>query len=158
MSAAPPPKISRPKVVPKAVGLNCPGCGNAMTLRTFSNAVNVVCPSCGSVLDATDPKLQILQEASQKQHPTLLIPLGKRGKWKGTTYEVVGCQRRSIIVGADTYSWFEYLLFNPFAGYRYFTEYEGHWNDVTVCRAIPKQVPGGLKPKLMMGDRTFTNF
>jgi hypothetical protein len=129
-----------------------------MNLRTFANAVNVVCPGCGSVLDATDPRLQLLQEASQKQHPTLLIPLGTRGKWKGTTYEVVGCQRRSIIVGGDTYSWFEYLLFNPYAGYRYFTEYEGHWNDVTVCRALPRQIAGSIKPKLMMGDRTFTHF
>jgi hypothetical protein len=158
MSAAPPPKISRPRIVPKAVGLNCPGCGSAMTLRTFSNAVNVVCPSCGSVLDATDPKLQILQESHAREKVQPLIPLGTRGKWKGTTYEVVGFQRRTIRVDSTDYHWFEYLLFNPYAGYRYLTEYEGHWNDVTVCQAIPKPVSSMSKPTLVIDDRTFKHF
>jgi hypothetical protein len=159
MNAAPPPKITRPKMVPKAVGLNCPGCGAGMALRTFSNAVNVVCPGCGSVLDATDARLQVLQGASNKKQITPLIPLGTRGKWKGNTYEVVGFQRRTTsISGGAQFHWFEYLLFNPYAGYRYFTEYEGHWNDVTVCRALPKPLSNTLKPKVQMGDRTFTHF
>src|SRR6266404_3895483 len=160
MSAAPPPqpKATRPSFVPRAVGLNCPSCGSAMTLRTFSNAVNVVCPSCGSVLDATDPKLQILQESHAREKVQPLIPLGARGKWKGTTYEVVGFQRRTIRVDSTDYHWFEYLLFNPYAGYRYLTEYEGHWNDVTVCRAIPKIVANTSKPTLIMGDRSFKHF
>src|SRR5947209_15516407 len=101
MSAPPNPPLAprrspRPALVPKAAGLNCPGCGGAMTLRTFSNAVNVVCPSCGRLLDATDPRLAVLQEANKKFKVTPLIPLGTRGKWKDVTYEVVGFQERTI--------------------------------------------------------------
>ena len=66
-----------------------------MTLRTFSNAVNVVCPGCGRLLDATDPRLTVIQEANKKFKVTPLIPLGTRGKWKDVTYEVVGFQERS---------------------------------------------------------------
>lgn len=155
-------KPSRPSVVPKAVGLNCPGCGGPLTLRTFSNAVNVTCPGCGRILDATDPKLAILQEAQKREVETPLIPLGTRGKWKGVTYEVVGFQRRTTYSDGDQFSWFEYLLFNPYAGYRYLTEYEGHWNDVTVCRALPQQGKPTYgtrsKDRLIMNGRTFTQF
>src|SRR5947209_1284371 len=99
-----PRKPSRPSVVPKAAGLNCPGCGGAMTLRTFSNAVNVACPGCGRVLDATDPKLAILQEAQKREVEKPLIPLGTRGMWKGVTYEVVGFQRRTVYADGDEFS------------------------------------------------------
>src|SRR5438105_7990545 len=117
MSAAPPnppakPASARPAVVPKAQALTCPGCGAAMSLRTFANAVNVVCPSCGSILDATDPKLKILQEAAKKHHINPLIPLGTRGKWQGTVYEVVGVQRRAVTDEGIEYAWFEYVWFN----------------------------------------------
>jgi hypothetical protein len=163
MSTAPPPrKPARPAVVPRPQGLNCPGCGNAMTLRTFANAVNVTCPSCGSILDATDPKLRILQQAAGKQRIKPLLPLGTRGRWKGVTYEVVGFQERTITVDDEAYHWYEYLLFNPYAGYRYLTEYQGHWNDVTVVNALPKSLgtTGGAQPKgrVQLGDKTFTQF
>jgi ribosomal protein S27E len=168
MSAAPPnpPNVprrpSRPSVVPRAVGLNCPGCGAPLTLRTFSNAVNVTCSSCGRILDATDPKLTILQEAHRKFKMNPLIPLGTRGKWKGVTYEVVGFQERTITSEGVEYHWYEYLLFNPYAGYRYLTEYQGHWNDVTVCHALPKPLPGSrnlqVKPQVELGGRTYKQF
>lgn len=132
-----------------------------MALRTFSNAVNVVCPGCGSVLDATDPKLAILQANAEKQHVRPILPLGTRGRWKGVTYEVVGLQERTINVDGVSYRWHEYLLFNPYAGYRYLTVYEGHWNDVTVCRALPKTLsPTGAqrKGRELFDGRTLTQF
>ena len=50
---------------------------------------------------------------------------------------VAGFQERTINSDGVDYHWYEYLLFNPYAGYRYLTEYSGHWNDVTVCHALP---------------------
>jgi hypothetical protein len=132
-----------------------------MTLRTFSNAVNVVCPGCGRLLDATDPRLAVLQEANKKFKVTPLIPLGTRGKWKNVTCEVVGFQERTITSEGVEYHWYEYLLFNPYAGYRYLTEYAGHWNDVTVCRALPKPLSATAaqhKGRQLYADRTFTQF
>ena len=52
-------------------------------------------------------------------HP--LIPLGTRGKIRGTDYEVIGFERRTIHVDGAAYSWHEYVLFNPFKGFRYLT-------------------------------------
>src|SRR4051812_19084440 len=130
-----------------------------MTLRTFANAVNVVCPGCGRVLDATDSRLKVLQEANNKLKVTPLIPLGTRGKWKGVTYEVVGFQERSITSDGVDYHWYEYLLFNPYAGYRYLTEYSGHWNDVTVCHALPvRSTVSNRKGHYLYAGRSFTQF
>jgi len=132
-----------PSGTPQLKALNCPGCGAALTLRSFSQAVTVVCDSCHSILDAQDPRLKILQtfQVTTGEHPPL-IPLGTRGTIRGTQYEVIGFQRRTILVDGIAYSWHEYLLFNPFKGFRYLTEYNGHWNDVSVLRALPVGSPG----------------
>ena len=50
---------------------------------------------------------------------------------------MVGFQYRTIEVDGDTYGWNEYVLFNPYQGFRYLSEYEGHWNDIRTLRALP---------------------
>src|SRR6202790_2504655 len=79
--------------------LNCPGCGAAITLRSLSQAVTVICDHCHSILDEQDPRLTILQKfkAAVDEDPPQ-IPLGTRGKIRGTDYEAVGFQRRTIHV------------------------------------------------------------
>ena len=70
-----------------------------------------------------------------------LIPLGARGKIRGTDYEVIGFERRTIEVDGIRYHWNEYVLFNPYKGFRYLTEYNGHWNDVAICKEQPTVDP-----------------
>lgn len=136
MSAGTPPLSNPPK--PQARALNCPQCGAAIVLRSLGNAQTVVCASCHTILDAKDPHLQILQkfQVITGEVPPL-IPLGTRGKLRGTDNEVIGFQRRSIKVEGIRYDWHEYVLFNPYKGTRYLTEYNGHWNDITVCKQLP---------------------
>jgi hypothetical protein len=137
MSAGQPPLPSQP-AKPQVKALNCPQCGGAITLRSFQQAVTVVCENCHSILDAKDPALKILQQfqtITGELKP--LIPLGTRGKLRGTDYEVIGFQRRSIESDGVRYDWHEYLLFNPYKGFRYLSEYQGHWNDITVCKNLP---------------------
>jgi hypothetical protein len=113
MSAGQPPLPSQP-AKPQVKALNCPQCGGAITLRSFQQAVTVVCENCHSILDAKDPTLKILQQfqaITGELKP--LIPLGTRGKLRGTDYEVIGFQRRSIESDGVRYDWHEYLLFNP---------------------------------------------
>jgi len=136
MSAGPPPLSTPPK--PQAKALNCPKCGAAIALRSFGQAETVVCGSCHSILDAKNPNLAILQQfeaATSVSKP--LIPLGTRGKLRGTDYEVIGFQRRHSKIEGISYYWHEYLLFNPYKGFRYLSEYNGHWNDISVCKQLP---------------------
>ncbi|HEV2962646.1 MAG TPA: DUF4178 domain-containing protein [Candidatus Angelobacter sp.] len=117
--------------------LSCPNCGATVTIRSFGQAINVVCGSCHSILDAQDPNVQVLQKFSAAMKFQPLIPLGSRGKLRGTVYEVIGFQRRQITVDGEKYGWGEYVLFNPYKGFRYLTEYDGHWNDVAPLRTLP---------------------
>jgi hypothetical protein len=156
MSAGPPTPQSPPAQHVKAV--NCPKCGAAIALRSFGKAETVVCDSCHSILDATDPTLKVLQtfQAIVGEDPPL-IPLGKRGKLRGVDYEVIGFQRRSTVVDDVRYSWHEYVLFNPYKGFRYLTEYNGHWNDVGPCKMLPDVVPG-IPPTATYLGETYKHF
>jgi len=139
--------------------LNCPGCGAALTVRSFGNAVTIVCDSCHSILDAKDPNLQILQRfkvATDEVRP--LIRLGTRGKIRGADHEVIGFQRRTIEVDGIPYSWHEYVLFNPYKGFRYLTEYNGHWNDVSILKALPEVHPYGSAPTVRYLGETYKHF
>jgi hypothetical protein len=136
MSAGNPPLSTPAK--PQTKGLNCPKCGAAITLRSFGQAETVVCESCHSILDAKDPNLAILQQFEKVTNVSKpLIPLGTRGKLRGTDYEVIGFQRRHTTVEGISYYWHEYLLFNPYKGFRYLSEYNGHWNDISICKQLP---------------------
>jgi hypothetical protein len=147
-----------PPARPQVRALNCPHCGAALTLRSFNNAVTVVCQSCHSILDAKDPNLQILQQFKASVDEKPLIPLGSRGKIRGTDYEVIGFQRRTIHVEGEPYSWHEYVLFNPYKGFRYLTEYNGHWNDVGILKALPETVPNASPPKVKYLGETYRHF
>lgn len=146
-----------PAGAPQVKSLNCPGCGATLTVRSFNHAVSIVCGSCHSILDAQDPNLKILQkfEAATGEDPPL-IPLGTRGSLRGTVFEAIGFQRRTIRVDDVPYSWHEYVLFNPYKGFRYLTEYNGHWNDVSILRSLPEV--GTLAGDLTYLGETYKHF
>ena len=123
---------------PRVKGLNCPNCGAGIELRGLGRSVSVVCIQCLSVIDAQDPSLKIIQQFTAKERVMPKIPLGARGKLHGAVYEVIGFQVRAIEVDGVEYAWHEYVLFNPYKGYRYLSEYQGHWNDIVVLKAIPQ--------------------
>ena len=145
-------------VAPSVKGLNCPNCGAAIQLRSGELARTVACSSCAAVLDAKDPNLRVLQEFKGVMRWTPLIPLGTRGKLKGEPYEVIGFQVRGINVDDTDYLWGEYLLWNPYQGFRYLTEYDGHWNDVVVVKKTPEEKGGGAQPIVVYLGETFKHF
>ena len=136
---------------PVVKALNCPNCGAALEIRASEHTLNVVCVQCLSILDAKDPNLQVLQQFQARERFQAILPLGARGKWRGDPYEVIGFQVRAIEVEDEPYSWHEYLLFNPFKGFRYLTQYNGHWNDVTTVRAVPEPASSGGKKAQKIG-------
>ena len=145
--------------VSKVKGLNCPNCGGPLNVRGFAHTLSIVCPQCLSILDAKDPNFRILEKFdSKKRRVTLKIPLGSRGKWKGAEYEIIGFQQRTITVDGVNYSWGEYLLFNPLKGFRYLTEYNGHWNDVRTLRQLPERLSWSGKPRIRVNGVTYTHF
>ena len=149
-AAAPPPQVSKPKA------LACPNCGGPVELRGFAHTLSVICPSCHSVLDASTPVLQILQRVQVAQRIQPRIPLGSRGTFENTEWELIGFQIRSV--PKDDYSWSEYLLFNPYKGFRYLSEYNGHWNYIRVESAIAERALSIGRAVFMMKGRSYSAF
>jgi hypothetical protein len=122
---------------PRVKSFECPSCGAAITLRTPGLAMTAVCDSCHSVIDVTDENYAILRRyfaAEQKHFP--IIALGKRGKLRGKLWEVIGFMVRGD--KASGFTWEEFLLFNPYYGYRWLTYSEGHWNFVQTLKEKPE--------------------
>jgi len=142
----------------KAKSLSCPHCGGPVELRGFAHTLSVVCPQCLSVLDTSTPEVQILQTFQGKERIQPKIPLGSRGNLNGIVYQVIGFQQRSVLSEGDFFCWDEYLLFNPYQGFRYLTEYQGHWNFVRVQTAIPFPTKSGGRIAMRFLDKTYLAF
>jgi hypothetical protein len=150
-SSVPPPVV-------KAKTLHCVNCGGPVELRGFGHTLSVVCPQCHTVLDVSTPMVQILQRVQKAQEqiqPT--IPLGTRGQIEKVTWEAIGFQVRQIKVEGVGYSWDEYLLFNPYYGFRYLSEYDGHWNFIRTLPMVPRTI-AGARPAKRVGGVTYKHF
>lgn len=108
---------------PRLGAVKCPSCGGPITLRALGQSVAVACPSCGALLDASHPQLTLIRKY-QAATRRFRLKLGARGALRGTTLEVVGALERS----EGSYTWDEYLLFNPAVGFRWLVDDHGHWS------------------------------
>ncbi|MGV3710013.1 MAG: DUF4178 domain-containing protein [Gemmatimonas sp.] len=141
----------------KAAGFNCTSCGASLTLATAGWSASVACSTCGAVLDAQDPNLRILQRQEQRITVQPCIAMGTRGNWKGLPWDVVGFQQVTITVDGVDYSWTEYVCFNPYHGFMYLTEYEGHWNVVEKLTRRP-EADAGTQSAIRFNNHTFKHF
>ena len=109
-------KIKRVKPILKS--FNCPNCGASLDIKAVGITVSVVCKSCKSTIDANDPNLKILKKAGNVRKVIPDIPIGSKGVFAGYTYECIGfIQKRD-----GTYFWMEYLLYNPYVGFKWLVE------------------------------------
>jgi len=122
-----------PQITNQTNALNCPKCGSVIALRAMGQTMSAVCGSCGSLIDTANPVWKVIQERDQKVgnlHP--LLAIGTRGSLERVEYEVIGFLQR-----ADSEStWSEYLLFNPWHGFEWLVNYNGHWSFVHRCPEI----------------------
>ena len=103
--------------------VSCPACGASITLRALGQSVMAACPACRTQIDVSQPAIQIIRKY-QEQAQHLHVPLGARGLLRGQRFEVVGAMGRA----SQGYRWEEYLLFNPYQGFRWLVYDAGHWN------------------------------
>jgi ribosomal protein S27E len=119
----------------RAKVLRCPSCGAPMSLH--SGAIETVaCASCSAVLSVADENLRIVLAAQGAMKEKPALPLGSKGTLGGTEYEVIGMLRRRTVVEGEEYAWREYLLLHPQQGFRWLTEYNGHWSFVTTLDTV----------------------
>jgi len=109
---------------PVVKSFNCPNCGATLNITAVGRTISVVCKSCRATLDASDPNFAILEYNAKMKKVTPAIPIGSRGTIGGKMWECIGFMQRGDSYG---YRWHEYLLFNPYHGYRWLFEFDGHW-------------------------------
>lgn len=125
---------------PAVKALSCPSCGGAVELRAAGYTVTVACQYCGSILDVTNPSVRLIREYHQAAGE-LEIPLGTRGTLRGVEWEAIGYLRRSE---HGNYGWEEYLLFNPYHGYRWLVKVRGAWSLGEMLTRTPRGGYSGI--------------
>jgi len=148
-----------PKVAKQLQAFQCPSCGATITVRAQGLSVTMACLSCKAIVDINNDNYKIIEKAQKaKNKVEYTIPLGARGNLKGILWECIGMMLRCD--GTQTYYWKEYLLFNPFHGFRWLVENEGHWNFVTMIKERPDNLmisKNGQRPVFVsIGQRTIT--
>ena len=103
--------------------VDCPSCGAPIPLRALGQTVMAACASCGTRIDISRPEIRIIKQ-HQLEQQRLSIPLGRRGTLRGQLFEVIGALGR----GDGDGQWQEYLLFNPYIGFRWLVHDTGHWS------------------------------
>ena len=116
---------------------DCPGCGGSLEIRAAGYTTTVACRYCGSVIDVTSPDATLITQYHQAV-ADLAIPLGTRGTLAGIEWEAIGWQSRSAGQRQETESWDEFLLFNPYAGYRWLVRYDGDWTFGRALESLPE--------------------
>ena len=126
------------RVPPKAFSFDCPSCGAAVPVLAPSLTVAAGCAQCGAVIDVQSEGYRILSRAAGARKIIPLIELGAKAKLRGQTWQAIGFMRR-FEPGYDDEWWDEYLLFNPYFGYRWLTRtYNEHWNFVRTVKEQPQ--------------------
>jgi hypothetical protein len=131
--------------------LACPSCGGSVELRAAGYTVHVACRYCGSILDVTDPQAKLVTEYHQAA-AEIEIPLGTRGTLRGIEWEAIGYLQRSE---NGAYGWEEYLLFNPYHGYRWLVKARGGWSLGEMLTVTPDRLSYDTQA---VGADTYTHF
>lgn len=105
--------------------LTCPKCKTNNKVRGKAMTLAMTCTNCNKYFRRGGWNKEVTTFGSKYDQA---IPLGAKGRIDGTLYEVMG-----FAIKKETkykYTWREYLLYNPYFGYCFLSEYNGHWNIV----------------------------
>lgn len=133
---------------------NCPNCAAPQTIHAEGTKA-LACGSCGSVIGLDNENVKILEKYKGAFKPwPQAIPLGGRGRLRGSEYEVVGFLRRKCSVDGENWEWSEYLLYEESGSLSWLSEYDGHWNIIKPLTRLPTVTSSLGKPvAVFLGTR-----
>lgn len=104
--------------------IKCPSCGAPQPLLAASKSERLACRYCGALSEIATQQV-VARQAAARAQPAL--PLGGKATIEGTEWTVIGYVERSAVDDGETFSWQEYLLYEPAAGYRWIVVDEDVW-------------------------------
>ena len=117
--------------------ISCTSCGGTIAIRAAGYTVSLACQYCGALLDVATPDVRLISDYVEAV-AKLELPLGSRGAMFGVEWEAIGWQERQ----ADGDVWEEYLLFNPYAGYRWLVHAGDLWQFGVLLTDQPQAAAG----------------
>ncbi len=142
----------RPAGKPKT--FSCPNCGGSVTVKAAGHSISAVCGYCSSMIDVANENFRILSVANERTRTTLLT-IGSKGRLAGIMWEVAGYMEKSDETGV--YRWDEYLLYNPYQGFRFLVQSKGHWSLFKVLKKSVAQ-PSGFSGAFKFEGRKYERF
>jgi hypothetical protein len=127
----------------KAVPFDCPSCGASIKYMA-GMAYHIMCPSCHAEVDCSTDKALVLQKAEQLEQVTTSIELGDVANINGAKYEAIGLMQCQTSSGGESWTWVEYLLFNPAKGFHWLVESSERWDSVSVLNEWPDYGNGNI--------------
>ncbi|MBI3775214.1 MAG: DUF4178 domain-containing protein [Gammaproteobacteria bacterium] len=129
---------------------DCPACGGSIKLNAVGHSIRAICIHCGSLIDTSNEHLRLIQRMHEKLRPSVL-QLGTYGTLQGKRWQVIGWIEKQD--SASRVSWDEYLLFNPFYGFRFLVEAQGHWTLLEVVKSKVSAPAGQVH--VQFSERTY---
>ncbi len=124
--------------------VSCPHCSGSIELRSLGKCSTAACVSCGTIVDVSDPNIQrVIQFQRQVNAEQCYLPIGARARFGEHQFEVIGFMVRCD--SSREWRWHEYLLFNPYQGFRWLVCNQGHWSFVTPLTSAPDYDGGALR-------------
>lgn len=126
----------------------CPSCGSTISVRAYGISISFVCESCGGIIEAGERGGARLAHAAKRgfDGSGLVFPLGSRGIFDDIEWEVIGCMRRKDVDWK--FYWDEYLLFNPYEGFRFLINSDGHFALATTLASLPDLRGSASSPRV----------
>ncbi len=118
------------------VVFNCPQCAASLEISAKGYTTSIVCKSCHSILDAHHPlhkKIGQFDESTKAYKP--YFELGTFGTLKGVKWKIIGFAIRMDI--KYSFSWEEYLLYNPYKGFKWLLRIDGHFSVTDRLKSYP---------------------
>lgn len=126
----------RPAYKPQAI--NCPNCGAGLTIKNEQSEL-VVCPFCSSHLDVSEDEKKVLGKGEKAKKWKFVFELGDSFKTDGQRYEIIA--RLVFTEDEDDPVTRDYLLYNPYRGTLWLSEYEGEYSLFKDSHVMPKGNP-----------------
>jgi hypothetical protein len=116
--------------------ISCPKCGVLNTLRGKAMTRALTCQACHTYFRTDEWNKATVEFANDEPQA---LPIGAKGNFEGYIYEIIGFAIKQE--SQYHYRWREYLIFNPYRGYAFLSEYDGHWMFVWPIGEDPQKNP-----------------
>jgi hypothetical protein len=135
---------------------SCTGCGASLKIEAVGYTNTVVCKHCTAVIDVNHPLKKIISQYDSSNTHQPLFQLGSFGVLKGIKWKIIG-----YVVKEDTASsfmWDEYLLYNPYHGFRWLLEISGHFSMTEKLNAVPTVQLGSFSNEFEYNKKQYKLF